>query len=184
MNKLLFLLFASSLAFTFTSCGDPDTPDDETEEVITTLNYTLTSSTGETVLMSFQDLDGDGGMEPTISGATLAANEIYTGSMELLNESLPETEDITEEIREEDDEHQLFFTSTVPGLTVTYNDEDDNNNPVGLATTLSTAAAGTGALTITLRHKPDKSADGVSTGTIANAGGETDIEVSFNIDVQ
>ncbi|HBK71516.1 MAG TPA: type 1 periplasmic binding fold superfamily protein, partial [Flavobacteriaceae bacterium] len=35
-----------------------------------------------------------------------------------------------------------------------------------------------------LRHEPNKSASGVSDGDITNAGGETDIEVIFNITVQ
>ena len=35
-----------------------------------------------------------------------------------------------------------------------------------------------------LRHEPDKSAAGVSSGDITNAGGETDIEVSFNVIIE
>ena len=38
---------------------------------------------------------------------------------------------------------------------------------------------GHGQFTVTLRHEPDKSAQGVSAGDITNAGGETDIEVSL-----
>ena len=51
-------------------------------------------------------------------------------------------------------------------------------------TTLTTGEAGTGTLSIILRHEPAKDASGVSDGQIANAGGETDIEVSFNITIE
>jgi hypothetical protein len=41
-----------------------------------------------------------------------------------------------------------------------------------------------GSLTIILRHEPDKSAPGVSEGDIANAGGETDIQLNFELIIQ
>jgi hypothetical protein len=49
---------------------------------------------------------------------------------------------------------------------------------------LTTENAGTGKLKIVLRHKPDKNASGVANGNIANAGGETDIEVEYNVVIQ
>ena len=61
---------------------------------------------------------------------------------------------------------------------------DTEGNPIGLATNVTTPAAGNGTLTITLRHKQIKDATGVSNGEIANADGETDIEVTFNVIVQ
>jgi hypothetical protein len=93
-------------------------------------------------------------------------------------------EDITEEIRTEDLEHQFFFNSTVNGLSVTYSDTDPNGNPVGLTNSITTTDAASGTLTVILRHQPDKSASGVKEGDITNAGGETDIEVQFDINVQ
>jgi len=74
---------------------------------------------------------------------------------------------------------------------------DADGNPVGLSSTLTTGAAGSGTLTVTLRHEPMKSATGVTLrhepmksatgvadGDITNAGGETDIEIVFPVDVQ
>ena len=115
---------------------------------------------------------------------TLSANQSYSGSLDLLNEAETPAESITAEVAEEDDEHQFFFASTLDGLSVAYTDQDDNGNPLGLQTTLTTGEAGSGELTIILRHEPDKSAAGVADGNIENAGGETDIEVSFPINVQ
>ncbi|MBF4984188.1 type 1 periplasmic binding fold superfamily protein, partial [Nonlabens mediterrranea] len=59
-------------------------------------------------------------------------------------------------------------------------DTDANGNPLGLDTTFTTGAAGTGTLTIVLRHEPLKPND----GTLLNAGGETDVQVEFDLDVQ
>ena len=184
MLKNTFFLFLA-LSFVLTSCDkdDPEIPIEQ--ELITTLNYTLTpDGAGDAVTLSFLDIDGDGGGEPTVTGGTLMANQTYTGVLDLLNESESPAESITDEIREEDDEHQFFFQSTVAGLSVPYADMDADGNPVGLETTLTTGDAGSGNLTIILRHEPVKSAENVSSGDITNADGETDIEVTFAVEVQ
>lgn len=185
MNYKFFLFVSLLFATAFLTSCDPDDPVIETpEEVITTMSYTLVSTSGETVRLGFSDLDGDGGNDPVISGGVLSANTTYTGTIELLNESEDPAEDITEEIMEEDEEHQFFFSSTVAGVSVAYGDADPMGNPIGLSTTLATGDAGSGTLTVTLRHEPNKTASGVSGGDVTNAGGETDIEVAFPIDVQ
>lgn len=186
-TKSIFLGMLSA-AFVFTACKDdePDAPIiPNEEEVITTLSYTLVpDGGGDTVVLSFQDLDGDGGNAPIISDGVLQANTVYTGTLELLNELVDPTEDITEEVAEEADEHQFFFPTTIVGLDVDYGDMDADGNPIGIETTLSTLDTDSGTLTIILRHEPDKGAAGVADGDIANAGGETDIEVIFNVEVQ
>ena len=63
-------------------------------------------------------------------------------------------------------------------------DFDGDGNPVGLANILTTGSAGSGNLTVTLKHEPDKSASGVSDGDMTNAGGETDISVTWVITVE
>lgn len=182
-----YLLAVSLLVITliFTACKKDDPVIPNEEELITTLNYTLTPTGGGTAtILSFQDLDGDGGTAPTITGGTLTANQIYTGILVLLNEAASPVESITEEIVAEDEEHQFFFQSNISNLVIEYNDRDSDGNPVGLSSTLTTGAAASGSITIILRHEPNKSASGVSSGDITNAGGETDIEVTFPIDVQ
>lgn len=179
---MLTLVF--SLLF-LNSCKDDDPIDENDEEVITTLIYTLTPTSGDMVTLTFTDLDGDGGNDPVITGGTLQANMSYTGALDLKNESESPAESITEEIEAEQEDHQFFF-STGGGLdlTVAYNDQDASGNPLGLSTNLSTGAASSGTLSVTLRHQPDKSASGVKGGDISNAGGETDIEVTFDVDIQ
>ena len=180
MKKAAYaLLFASTL---FISCEDEvnDPPIPNEEEVITTLTYTLTGA-GSVHTFTFQDLDGDGGNAPSITVDTITSGVTYSGSLTLLNEI--ENEDVTIEIFEEAEEHQFFFQSSDPALSVSYDDDDENQQPIGLLSVLSASDPGDYSLTITLRHEPDKSAAGVSDGDITNAGGETDIEVTFQIHV-
>ena len=80
--------------------------------------------------------------------------------------------------------HQFFYVSTLDGLFVAYGDQDSEGNPLGIITTLTTGDAGTRTLTVSLIHEPNKSGENVSAGNPANAGSKTDIEVSFDIDVQ
>jgi len=188
-NFLLLALLLSSFTLMFSSCEkEPEEPTKENEEeVITTLTFTLTptnNASAPTVTMQFQDLDGDGGNAPTITGGELADSTTYTGSLTLLNEAETPAEDITAEIREEDKEHQFFFQTDVNGLSVAYTDQDPDGNPIGLSTTITTVQANSGNLTVTLKHEPNKSAAGVAGGDITNAGGETDIEVVFPVEVK
>jgi hypothetical protein len=184
MKAIKFLSMMAIAAITFNSCSDDDPAPVNEEEVITTVIVTLTpQGSGSTVTLTSQDLDGDGPNAPvvTVSGP-LNNNSVYNGSVQFLNELENPAEDITLEVEEEDDEHQVFFSLTNCIGNVAYADTDGNGNPVGLAFTLSTNPAGcTGVMTVILRHEPDKDGAGVSDGDITNAGGETDIEVSFNV---
>ena len=176
--KLLAVLFISTLVFT--SCEDDHDDDHDhgsDEELITTVLYTLTDG-NNTIVLEWEDLDGDTGNAPTISSGTLTANTSYTGSIQLLSRTESPAEDITLEVRAEGDEHEFFYTNTA-GLTITKTDTD-GTNPVGIETTLSTGAAGSGSLTIVLKHEPTKPND----GTAANAGGSTDVQVTFPISIQ
>lgn len=185
MQKNLLLVGVLLVSVYFSACvkDDPVIPNEA--EVITTLRYTLTAdSVGIPIVLSFQDLDGDGGNAPVISGGTLAANTTYTASLELLNEIASPAENITDEIAAEAEAHQFFFQTTLNGLTVNYDDADADGNPIGIATTVTTGNAESGTLTIILRHEPSKTATGVANGDLTNAGGETDIQVTFTVDVQ
>lgn len=183
---LFNILIIAITAVIFSSCekNDPIIPNEE--ELITTLKFTLVPAGGGTpVVFSFRDLDGDGGNDPEVSVGILHANTSYTGSFELLNEQDNPPVNITREIEAEGKEHQFFFrVSEGLNLSVKYNDKDDGNDPIGLETLVSAGATSSGLFTITLRHEPDKSASGVADGDITNAGGETDIEVQFDVSVQ
>jgi hypothetical protein len=184
VKNMLWALPLFSILF-FTACEKEDPVIPNEEELITTLVYTLTpEGGGNPVVFSFQDLDGDGGDAPVIVNGTLAANTTYAGALSLLNETETPAESISEEVEEEADEHQFFFSVSGVDATVSYADADGNGNPIGLASTVVAGAVSSGTLIITLRHEPAKSASGVSDGDITNAGGETDIEVTFDVTVQ
>jgi len=180
--KLIGLYLIALIGFSSCEKDDPKIPNEE--ELITTLIYTLEPvGGGEKVVLSFKDLDGDGGDDPVITTGALQSNTSYSCEIQLLNELETPAEDITKEVKEEGDEHQFFYSSNIGGLSVIYSDKDENNNPIGIATQLTTLDAGSGSLKIILRHEPDKFGEGVAAGDISNAGGETDIEVTFDIDV-
>lgn len=147
------------------------------EEVITSIVVTLNEGSN-TVKLSSVDLDGDGPNPPVLSVENLKANTTYTGAVAFLNEAESPIEDITEEVLEEADEHQVFYEFSGAITAATATDSDANGNPIGVAFTLSTGDAGTALIGFTLRHEPKKPNSG-----LLDAGGETDVMVSFNVNV-
>ncbi len=184
-NFALLTIVFIAIVLLFTSCKKDDPEPELPQELITTLIMTFNPvGGGPAVEFIFRDLDGDGGDPPVITTASLAANTMYRATTELLDETEDPPHDVTHEIEEEDDEHQFFFRVTGVQLTHAYVDFDGDGYPVGLINDFATHAPGVGSLTVTLRHEPDKSAQGVADGDITLAGGDTDIEVDFPLIVE
>lgn len=203
--KILALVIALlSLAFLFSSCSDDDAPTMENpEEEITTVTLTFTpvsSPTAKTLVVTIQDLDGEDGGSPPVqtvdSGdGSLSLDTDYNLVIQLLNENddnpvLTNPEfNISLEVLEEGAEHQFFFAQAAGVAPIfesnfEYRDEDDDGNPIGLETRwTTTGTAGNGEFQVILRHELDKNASGVPEGNIANAGGDTDVNVTFDISV-
>ena len=171
-------------------------------ELITTVVLEFTPAGGTPLTFTFNDADGDGGMPPTVDPVMLMNGAAYNLAIKFENRLEMPAEDITMEVRDESDQHQVFLTGTaVDGpatnqptapLEHTYTDRDINNLPIGLANGIS-AAAGTGTLIVTLRHMPpindmpvkaSDTATKVKTGGFAAIGGENDVNVTFNVTVQ
>jgi len=175
--------FYALLTLAMLGCSDDDTTPEiiNEDELITTVILTLTQESGDQVVLTTIDLDGDGPDEPvtTVVGS-FSENTQYQGAVQFLNETEDPAEDITQEVIEEADEHQVFYTIS-EGLNIqtTYEDQDTQGNPLGVQITLSTGAASEGSLTVTLRHEPVKPNDGLE-----SAGGETDISTSFDVSIQ
>jgi len=174
------------------SCGDDDTIEEENvEEVITDVTLSFTpSGGGAAVTATFVDADGDGVMQPIISDLNLAANTTYSMSIQLLNSI--ENENISDEVQEEDDEHQFFFSWTNDRFSdpagngntdnasdpVNYEDMDENNLPLGLSTSWTTGDAGTGTFRVVLKHQPD-----LKSATTTVNDGETDVDVTWTLNI-
>ncbi len=186
MKNIIKLAFVALFVTSLNSCNNDDAASVNEEEVITTVTTTLTGG-GQIITLTSRDLDGDGPNAPMVAvSGNLTAGTTYTGSTTFLNELVNPAEDITEEIEEEGEEHQVFYSLASSLGTISYDAEnvDSNGKPIGLDFTLTTGNASTGTLTVTLRHLPNKEAIGVANGDITNAGGSTDALVSFPIVIQ
>jgi hypothetical protein len=184
MKTLKSFILLTIGILTFSSCSDDDPAPEpiNEEEIITTFTATLVPQGGGNIItLQTRDLDGDGPNPPevTVSGNFLPST-VYDGTLVLLNETETPAENITDEVEEEDEEHQFFY-SVGGGLDVTaeYANFDGNNNPLGTAFALTTGTASSGTLGFTLRHEPVKPNTG-----LADAGGETDLVVTFSVTIQ
>ena len=194
---LTSLLSLSTLA----ACGDDGAEPDDNEVITTVALSFAPMGGGAAVTAAFDDPDGDGGAAPTIDDIALTAGTTYTLTVRFQNKLEDPPEEITDEVRDEGFQHQLFFTGTAVNgpasaqpaapLTHTYADMDSNGLPVGLTDTI-VAARGGGQLTVTLRHMPEvngqavktaTAADDVKRGGFAAIGGSTDVQVDFDVTV-
>ena len=191
IQKFKFYALALVTALTFSSCSndnDDPIPVNE-EELITTVTAIYTPvGGGKAVTLQYKDLDGEGANAPVITvSSAFAKNKTYNGTVTFKNELANPAEDITPEIVEEGEEHQIFYQKTGTLNAFKYgtaaSNFDTNGKPIGLQSVFTTTEAASGTLTITLRHEPNKSAVNVAAGDITNAAGSTDAEVSFPISV-
>lgn len=182
--KNLYFLVTVLFTILLASCSkDNETPEAvNEEELITTLKVTLVPvSEGNTIVLTTRDLDGDGPNEPVVTvSSNLTAGVAYNGTIELLDETKSPADNITEEVEEEADEHQFFYTiGSGLDVTATATNLDSEGNLLGTEFELTANTASSGSLTFTLRHEPTKPNDGLS-----SAGGETDIAATFSITVE
>lgn len=212
----VFLLFTSA-------CGDVEAPEgchyhgdhlhceDENHGLATTVRLLFTpDGGGEPLAFEWTDPENDG--EPIIDDIVLPDDSDtedhvargYTLDVEIWNALEDPVEDVTPDIAEQANMHQVFFTgSAVQGpatgdnpdaiIAQAYADEDANGLPLGLSNTVTTLAWGSGELTVTLRHMPTENGELVKTpdlaadvaeGGFSAIGGSNDIEVKFNIEVE
>ncbi|MEM6991682.1 MAG: hypothetical protein AAF721_14340 [Myxococcota bacterium] len=179
--------------------GDETGHDHNEAEVITRVELTFTpDGGGDAIVAAFSDPDGDGGMSGTSDPIALAANTTYSVTVTFANELEDPAEDITGEIEEEAEEHQVFFAGDAVGglLTHTYADMEStyggnsvgDDLPVGLSNTIAAADAGTGSLMVQLQHLPEVNGDPVKVAGLADMfpslPGEPDASVSFDVTVE
>lgn len=154
-------------------------------EEFTSIKYTLTPSDGVGVPVTLysNDPDGLGGKNPTIIIDTLLKNKSYNGILTLFDESISPTKEVTYVIEDMQEDFQFFYLPIGTQINVEYNDVDLRGDPIGVETTLLTGDTND-SLRIILKLRPDKGGPDVSKGKIENAGGVTELDVSFPILLQ
>lgn len=198
-RPLLLLCLLCFLLTPLSACGDPDIDkpaEIDSEEVITTLNVTMTSQDGEVVTATFRDADGPGGDAPVYTQPTLKVGDTYTVELELLNETVPSTDEeyqIGDEIKEEAEDHQFFFDGSALSqglLSYAYADKESDYTtnsgadlPVGIKGTVVALKEGSGELTVVLQHQPPINDVAVKTATSGKDDGSRDLEVTFDVNV-
>lgn len=213
-HKRVSLLPAIALACITASCGD-ETPAEENEgEVISQVVLSLTPTVvdgaevtdGEAVTATWLDADGEGGEAPTVQALNLQPNTTYSATVTFTDTLADPNEDITAEVEEEADEHQVFYLQGNPDdtanlaintpsspstdalLSLTYTETSDA--PLGLNTQVVTQAqTGQSSLRLVLRHLPnegdkvDNLATQIKNNTLTDIPGESDVDIVFAIQV-
>lgn len=196
----VYALLAAGLLFT--SCDkdkDDEVPEPENEEEVITdvkLIFTNEADATDVVTASAKDPDGESVEELAILDTIrLDTSKTYTLTFEIFNNLETPGEDIGAEIKEEADEHQLFFSFSNDAFTnplgdgniddashaINYNDEDGNGYNLGLSTTWTTSSSelSNGTFKVMLQHQPD-----VKTATSGATDGETDFELPFVLEIK
>ena len=176
---------------------------DHEGEVITTVELTFASQSGGSP-SGFTWSDAEANANPVVDVITLVDGEVYDVAVTFSNELEDPVEPITPEIADESEEHQIFFTgSAVQGLATganasavidhAYADSDNDGLPIGLENTVSTLGTGSGELTVTLRHLPPEDgsavkvqglAERVASDGFGSIGGDNDVSITFDLEVQ
>ncbi len=142
------------------------------------LKLTDSSNTSNIILCEFRDPDGPGGNTATkFDTIKLLSNKTYILKLILLDETKNPIDTVSNEIWDERNDHQFFFTHSGVSINSTYLDNDENGYPVGLTTKWRTSATSAGTSKIVLKHQA-----GTKNGS--ESLGETDIEVIFQSKVQ
>lgn len=198
--RVLMSLLVFSVA-----CGDVEDPHDHHDhenEVITTVELTFSTAGADSFTATWADPENDG--SPVVDDIRLTMGTDYDVTVRFLNGLESPAEDLTAEISDEADQHQVFFTGTAVRGPATsenaeavvehaYGDEDPNGFPLGLDNDLSTLGTGDGTLVVTLRHLPPESgnvvkgestAADVAAGGFGSIGGDNDANVTFSLFVE
>lgn len=191
-------------AVALAACADVKgvgSPNDQ--EVVTTVALAFApAGGGDPIVARWADPENDGA--PVVDEIVLADGADYDVSVSFLDELEDPPEDLTAEVADEGDQHQVFFTGSAVESPATgpaagavvvqaYADEDANGNPLGLENTFATRGPGAGDLVVVLRHLPEQDgapqktaglAEDVADGGFSAIGGDDDANVTFHLSVE
>jgi hypothetical protein len=197
-TTLIWVLTPFVIVSIASSCEVEDPVKEEVPELITTVRLTFVpASGGSPVIVIAMDPDGEGVQDIEIEEpVNLMSATSYTLEITLINGLADPTQpeyDVTEEVREEADEHAFYFSWTGnlfsspigdgnadnAGDDVNYLDADANGLPLGIETAWITGISTTGELRIILKHQPDLKSEHATAQT-----GETDLDVTFPVTIE
>jgi hypothetical protein len=155
--------------------SDPNVPQNE-PETITSVRLTFSGEDASVATYNWRDADGPGGGSPSVDSILLTIGVEYSVSVTFWDESKDPPQDLTEEVREEADEHILCFeTDLPPDAMQIVRTDSDGKYEIGLSSEWSASVAQKGQVTVSLKHQPENSKDGTC------GPGDTDVEVQFPI---
>lgn len=178
-------LVLATFPLVLAGCGDSTTEPGGENEVISRVTLALQPQGGGTTqTLVIDDPDGNGPQAPRAQTgtATLLRGTTYTGTVRFENATRSPVEDITAEVREEANEHRVYYTTTATGVTITPTDTDPQGRTLGLNfTTAIGAGAATGAQTVrvVLCHYSTVAKPAQAT----TCRGSTDIDLAFAVTV-
>jgi hypothetical protein len=201
--KLLILLLISGSLIYLAGCNNDDPEPENVPELITKVSLIFTPMGGGSVVtVSATDPDGEGVQDITVDGPINLAKETqYTLTLELINALYKPGDDgydLTDEVEEEGDEHQFFFSFS-EGLfasptgtgnikdnassaveSINYLDDDSGGLPIGIITSWTTAntPASSKSFRVILKHLP-----GIKSSTSTSLDGESDLDITFVMNV-
>lgn len=169
VNTLTWMLLLGIM--TLSGCKKDDPKPDDENELITTVKLFFKKDGEPDKIFTWRSLSGS----PTVDTIRLEDGSVYDLQIRFLDESKTPVKDITEEVAEEDEEHQIFYISN-PGtlFTLTYLDVDANGLPVGISMGAITGDSGSGTLRVVLKHAPGEKDGNISTGS-------TDADITFPV---
>ena len=167
-SKMTFLILSTVLIFSACTKDDPVLEDEN--ELINQVKIEITDTVRQKTYTW---------MEGNIDTIFLFANQDHSVKIAFFGLSSNQVEiDITEEIKEENDAHQIFYTSNPSDLlSISYEDQDENGIPVGLNMSMTSGSSKEGTLRIQLKHYA-AGKDGKITS------GSSDIDLEFPVVIQ
>ncbi len=183
-NPLYYVVIPFLLALA--SCDDKsdDPKKNEENELITKVKLHLVKvgDSNKMVHAEWKDETPDDNNNRTVDTLQLDTNCVYTGEIELEDDTKSPSIDISDEIAKEKDDH-LFIYRQDPlessiRFTVERTDRDSKNLPVGLKFKFTTKnLSGNSRLQVILKHQP-----GIKDGS--EAPGDTDMDVWFPVKIK
>lgn len=167
------------------SCKKETQPAEENEnELVTTVQLDFKNrTTNETSTFAWEDEDGPGGNVPTIDDIMLDNNTVYDVQVTLWNKSVAPAENVNEEILAESENHRFYYeVSAGTGININNFDNDINGVPLGINSEWTTGNAGTGTLTVVLRHYAEGGKEG--SDLVNDTKSTTDAGAVFNLIVR